>query len=319
MDARSLRYFSMVAQEGSFSRAADRLHVAQPALSQQIKKLEGDLGAQLLRRTGRGAVPTDAGLKLLAHALEILQRIDAAREELRGEAAEPIGRVTVGMSQSMAMILTAPLVRTVTADWPKVSLHVMECGTGYIPGWLRTGQLDLGLTFRAGSAAHVDFEPLAHEDLLLIGAPNAFAGNARKNRKRTMAEVPLKALGTYPLVLPARLHSLRELIDHSAERAGVELNVIAEVDAMPQLKDLAMQGIAYSILSYSAVRQELSEGRLAAARIVRPSIARSVYLCRLAGAPQSIAARKVGNLIRDIVRSQVEEGHWPARLLSGRP
>lgn len=312
MDARTLRYFTAVADDGSFSRASERIGIAQPALSLQVRKLEAELGVELLRRTGRGVVPTAAGAKLLAHAREILRRLDVAREELRGEATEPIGRVAIGLAQSLAVALTVPIVREVVSAWPRISLQVNQGSTGYIPGWLRTGHLDLGFMFQADSAQGLHYQPLVDEELVLVGPPGSLP--IPTGSGATASAFPFAHLRNVPLILPARVHSLRELIDGYARRCGIDLRVIAEVDAVPQLKDLAMAGIGHTILSYPSVRDELVSGRLSGARIVEPLVERSVFLCRLASIPPSNATRAVEDLIRRTVTSLVNEGHWPARI-----
>ena len=109
MDIRTLRYFVTITEEGTISKAALRLHVAQPALSLQLRKLEAELGSVLLHRTARGVSVTASGAKLLVHAQDILRRFDAAREDIQAEAPEPTGNVVLGLSQSIAMMLGAPL------------------------------------------------------------------------------------------------------------------------------------------------------------------------------------------------------------------
>ncbi|MBL8571274.1 MAG: LysR family transcriptional regulator [Phreatobacter sp.] len=316
MDARTLRYFTAVADDGSFSRASERLGIAQPALSLQVRKLEAELGVELLWRTGRGVVPTAAGAKLLTHAREILRRLDVAREDLRGEAAQPIGRVAIGLAQSLAVALTVPIVKEVVRAWPRVSLLINQGSTGYIPGWLRSGHLDLGFMFQADTGQGLHYQPLVDEELFFVGPAQSLPIEA--GHGATTGAFPFADLKHYPLILPARMHSLRELIDGYARRSGVNLHVIAEVDAVPQLKDLAMAGIGHTILSYSSVRDELASGRLSGARIVEPLVERSVFLCRLASVPPSNAVRAVEDLVRRTVTSLVSEGHWPARI-SQRP
>ena len=119
MDFRILRYFVAIAEEGSISRAAERLRIAQPALSAQVRNLESELGSPLLHRMPRGVAVTESGAKLLGHARHILRSAALAREDLLGDAAVIIGDVTVSFPQSVAMVLTRPVVEEVLRALPR--------------------------------------------------------------------------------------------------------------------------------------------------------------------------------------------------------
>ena len=307
MDARTLRYFVGIADSGSFSRAAERLHVAQPGLSLQMRKLEADLGVSLFRRSTKGVVLTEEGERLLGHARTILGQLQAAREDLRAVAAEPIGPVVLGMPQSLAASLVVPLVREVLSRWPRIALRVVDVNTGYIPEWLRTGHLDLGLVFRAEPGQGVEFRELLREELVLVGPPALGQGRC---------EITLSDVSRLPLLLPSRQHSLRELIEAYARRHAVELSVIAEVDAMPQLRDLAIIGAGYTILSYASVRTEIDGGRLSGLRIVDPVLLRSCYLSRSSTLPKTRSVETIERAITTTVTALAEAGQWPGGMIS---
>ena len=306
MDARTLRYFVGIADSGSFSRAAERLHVAQPGLSLQMRKLEAELGVSLFGRSSKGVVLTEEGERLLGHARTILGQLQAAREDLRAGAAEPIGAVVLGMPQSLAASLVVPLVREVLSRWPRIALRVVDVNTGYIPEWLRTGHLDLGLVFRAEPGQGVEFRELLREELVLVGPPDHAA-------ERT--EITLSEVSRLPLLLPSRRHSLRELSEAYARRHAVELSVIAEVDSMPQLRDLAITGVGYTILSYASVRTEIDGGRLCGLRIVDPVLLRSCYLSRSSSSPRTRPVETLERAIRQTAVALAEAGQWPGGLI----
>lgn len=302
LDVRSLRSFVGIAESGSFSRAADALHTAQPGLSLQIQKLEDELGVRLFQRSRKGVVLTGAGERLLRHARLILGQLQAARDDLRMEAAEPIGPVVLGMPQSLAASLVVPLVRDVLERWPRIALRVVDVNTGYIPDWLRSGHLDLGLVFRAESGQGVAYQELLQEELILVGPPREL---------QQSSDITLADVSKLPLLLPSRRHSLRELIESYARRSGLQLNVIGEIDAMPQLRDLAMVGAGFSILSYASVRRDIEEGRIAGTRIVDPVLLRSVYLSRASTAPTTRPIETIQGAIAGIVDRLAESGQWP--------
>src|SRR5215469_10683899 len=122
MDFRQLKYFAVVAEAKSFTRAAELLRLAQPALSNQMQKLEEDLQEQLLIRHSRGIELTDAGRRLLGHARTILHQLDVAREDVHGAREEPEGLVRVGMSRSVAEMLAVELIREAACRAPGVSI-----------------------------------------------------------------------------------------------------------------------------------------------------------------------------------------------------
>ncbi|AQV96164.1 LysR family transcriptional regulator [Cupriavidus necator] len=315
IDIRDLRCFLAVVSAGSISRAAEHMHLAQPALSLQIKQLEQALRVRLFDRTQRGVLPTAAGLRFVSHARDILTRVDLACEDVRDFVAEPAGRVAIGLPQSMAQILTLALVRETLARWQKVQLQIIELSTGYIPERLLSGDIDIGLTFQADPGAGLLSEHLLDEDLVLVGPPGALcaAPDAGPGSPDTVGQVAFAELADYAMLLPAGLHGLRALIDRHAKSHHVGLRVLAEVNAIPQLIELAAAGVGFTILSYASVRRELRSGLLSAARIVEPSISRPVYLCRSATTPLSMAASAVQALISDTVQALVADGRWPAR------
>jgi LysR family nitrogen assimilation transcriptional regulator len=310
MDLRTLRAFVAIVEEGSFSAAAERLRIAQPALSLQTRKLEEELGCQLLQRLPRGVVPTPAGDKLLGHARDLLARAAFAVDELRGDAAEPVGEVTVGLPQSMAMLLTVPLLRSVLAELPRVRLRVIESMTGYIPDWLRDGRLDLGMVFRDEVGRGLTTERLLSEPLFLIGPAMADDGPARP--QDGIGRASFADLAALPMVLPGPPHGLRDLIDHRGRRAGVRLRVIAEVDALGQLTELVAEGLGWSILTFTTIREALDAGRIRAWRIEDPAIARSVFLCRPSDRPRTTAIVAVEQRLRAVVGALIRDGVWPA-------
>ena len=169
MDVRQLRYFLAIAEEGSISRAAERLGVAQPSLSQHIKNLEEDLGVELLVRSARGVSTTESGAVLVAHARGILRAVELAREDVRHLSTEPRGVVAVGLPSSVSMVLTVPLAETVRVDLPHVTLRTMEAMSGHVLNWLEEGTIDLGILFNAAGLRHLVVKELMVEDLYLIG------------------------------------------------------------------------------------------------------------------------------------------------------
>ena len=146
MELRHLRYFVTVAEELHFTRAAERLHMAQPPLSQQIRALEDDLGVRLFERTRRSVALTDAGHALLARARELLAALQALPAELQRIARGEVGQLRIGFSSTLPL---TKVLRDVVADWRRthadVALHLREMHSALQFEALRAGELDVGL------------------------------------------------------------------------------------------------------------------------------------------------------------------------------
>ena len=147
MNLRQLDYFVRVAELGSFSKAAQILNIAQPALSRQVRLLETDLRATLLQRTGRGVVLTEAGKRLFDHSVGILQLVSRVREDIESSRGEPAGRIVVGLPPSMGRLLTLPLVEEFRRVLPKARLAIVEGLSTHLSEWISTGRVDLGLLY----------------------------------------------------------------------------------------------------------------------------------------------------------------------------
>lgn len=303
MSIRAMQCFVAVVSTGSISRAAAALHVAQPALSLLMRNLEEDLGVVLLHRSARGVAPTAAGARLLAHAREILGRIDAARADVREDLNAPRGAVSLAMSMSMAKLLTVPLLRFSLTHWPGVYLKIIESSTGYIPGFVSSGHADLGLTFSDEASVDLRFQHLIDEELVVVSPPAAKSRSAKKPAAdlHALPAISLRALSELPLVLPGNPHSLRRLLDQYQQRERVEFRVIAEANAIPQLIELAQAGVAHTILSYEAVRQEAQRGEVVLRRIGASRLTRPVFLCRSDVLPLSMAAAAVADRLARII------------------
>ena len=311
VDLRNLRCFLAVCATHSISRAADHMHIAQPAMSMHIKKMEENLGLQLLDRGPRGVQLTAAGMRLERHARGLLASFESAMRDVRQFEATPAGRVAIGLPQSMTRLLTVPLLDQTRKRWPQVLLHIAELSTGYIPEQLLQGHIDIGLTFEEHDSSGLCYEQLAEEKLVLIAPPGAF-GKARSPKTKTLPRVRFDTLQNLPLVLPAAEHGLRILLERYASANKLRLVPVAEVNVIQQLVDVVAAGLGYSLLSYASVVREIKQGTLCAAEIVDPPISRPVYLVQRTTVQQPIATSSMRNLLRNIAQNLISNGTWPA-------
>ena len=168
MDLKQLEYFVRVAELGSFTRAAQALQVAQPALSRQVRLLEVELRQNLLVRNGRGATPTEAGQLLLEHGRGILHQVDRAREELARVRSGLAGRVAVGLPPSVARVLAVPLTRAFRQRLPEAQLSISEGLSTAMQENLQSGRLDIALLYNPSLTSGIEYTPLIEEELLLV-------------------------------------------------------------------------------------------------------------------------------------------------------
>lgn len=304
MDIKKLRYFIAIAETGSLSRAAEQLHVAQPALSQHILAMESAYGVKLLQRHARGVAPTEAGLRLLNRA----RYIDAAFADLtdfvRGEAI-PAGRVRFGMPGTINERLCIPLIEACHRDYPEIQIRISEAMSGFVLNWLRDGSIDLALLYNTEDQQGLHLHHMLTEDIVLFGP--------KESSKRSTAKTITMAKSLQlPLILPGDDHGLRLLINSAARSIGQSVKPKIEIDSYRQIKGLVLRGLGYAILPAMAVKQEVSDGIFDVWRITGPSIERKICLGYQADRPIRTASRAVARLSWNILHKQVMTGDWTA-------
>ncbi|MGY6633146.1 MAG: LysR family transcriptional regulator [Alkalilacustris sp.] len=310
MDLKHLRHFAAICDERSFSGAARRLNVAQSALSNSIRVLEGDLGVPLFIREPRGVRVTEAGQRLLPHAQQILAAIATARDAARGAEAAPEGEVRLGLPGPMTDIVGVPLVESVAQALPRVRLRLVEGMSGYVLNWLRRGEIDIAMLYVTVETMELALHPLAREPLDLIVPPDHMDGSTAERTEITFREAT-----KLNLVLPGRPHGLRVLVERAAHRAGLTLSPVIETDSYPLIKQLVERGHGCAILPRVAVRNEVSAGRLASLRIVSPTLLRDIALAYATPRPPPRAMMAVEAVCREVVTRLCSEGCWPATVL----
>ncbi len=304
MDIRQLRYFVAILEQGSFSRAASTLNVAQPALSLHVRNMEADLGAALLFRTPQGVVATEAGEILLRHARAIIDRFAAAQEEIRGHEAEPSGEVRLGLPGTISQILSAPLILAARERYPKIRLRIAEAMSGYIAEWLRERRVDLAVLYGpAGDRALVS-QPVLTEALCLLGPAQPMPGVTLPEA----GTVTLRQAAALPLILPGPGHGLRALLER--ETKDFALNAVIDIDSYGNIKELVEKGVGCSVLPFNAIAREVGEGRLRHWRIGEPELQRVVHLARAADRPATNAAAAIEALCRDTLLELAATGRW---------
>jgi LysR family nitrogen assimilation transcriptional regulator len=306
MDLRQLRTFSCVAELGSLSKASDTLRVAQPALSRQIKLLEHELRAELFTRNGRGMVLTDAGRVLLARTAGIVRQIDQVRDEIQSAGGPPSGRVVLGLVPTVSCVISARLARRTVDRYPGISLCIVESYSGHLMEWLHRGEMDLALIYGPSSDLHLTVQSLGRDTIVAVGP----RGSGLSQKK----QVDIGWLLRQRLVLPSHSHGLRALIEHAAAKKKLKLDVKLEADSFRVLTSLVEEGLGYTLLPPSSVRNEVASGRLETAAIAKPAPMRELTLASPIDHPGSTAIALVTELLRDELTACREEGLWDIKL-----
>lgn len=295
MELRSIQYFVRVADEGSITRTADKIGIAQPALSRHIQHLEEELGTQLLTRLPRGVRLTTSGRDFLDHARAIVLDVNRASEQVRGKARAARGTAVMGTSPTLAPLLLPGCVARARAQCPGVTLKVVEGFSPQLLDSLLTGRLHIAVMTNPPRTTSLAMTPLCSEPLAVVSPPGA---------RGTRRAFSLAELAATPFILTAGIRSLAE---QQLADFGVSLRVEAEVDSVEAIRRLLTSGVGMSIMPVSAFHDEIRAGRLAASPIEGANLHRILVLARPAAEARSAA---IGE-IEQIVRGEM------ARLLDG--
>lgn len=304
MDIRQLRYFVGIVEAKSFSRAALRLNIAQPALSLHVRNMEADLGTVLLLRTPQGVLPTDAGTLLLERARSIIAEFEATKRAVAEHDSEPAGEVRLGLPGTLGEMVSVPLILAVRERFPRIRLKIAEAMSGYVLEWLHAGRADLGLLYLPVDERGLKSTPILSEELRLFSRLDGVEDVPRPSD----GPVDLAEIATLPLVLPGADHGLRSLVDAAVEARGLDLATVVEVDSYRSIKELVSHGLGYSILPANAVERQPT--RFRTWPIGAPPFSRTVHLVRPFDRAASKAAGAVEALCVAELRRLVMDGEW---------
>jgi len=267
MEIQQLRYVCAIAETGSFSRAAEHCHVAQPSLSQQVLKLEEDLGAKLFDRLGRSVRLTEAGRAFLPHARSILHQMDAARTGVADKRTDVRGSVAVGVIPTIAPYLLPRYTAAFAKKYPEAKLRIIEETTPVLVESLRNLSIDLAIL--ALPLRHKEFEmfPLRTEPLFAV---------LPKDHPRAAAKtLALKDLRGEQFVMLRDGHCFRDLSFAACARAHVTPRIAFESGQFSSLLGMVAAGIGVSLVPEMAVDRNAncSYVRLSDARATRTIVA----------------------------------------------
>lgn len=286
MDTRQLRAFCEVVERRSFSKAAERLGVTQPAVSLQVRSLEKRLGVQLLDRSGRRVAPTEAGTRLYRNAQRLLQLEDEILSDLVDDATgELAGTFEIGASTGPGGVVLSQLLCRFAEEHPSLQVSLLVFDTQTVIEHVAGRTLELGVVGAAPRHRAVEYEPFFRDTVVLACPPgHRFAGRT----------VTLDELKEEQLILMQDGAGVRQLIEEKLRGAGLkprDLDARLELGLQESVTSAVRGGYGVTFISHSSIENDLAAGTLVEARVAGLELEREIYLVRAAGRSETRAAR----------------------------
>ncbi len=300
MELRQLRYFRTIADERHVGRAAEKLHIVQPALSRQLKKLEDELGVTLFIRHPRGVRLTPDGERLMLHTTNILNGVDNLKKEFR-RSGTFTDDITICMTPGFAGLIASPLINQISADYPGTTVRLMGSFMPALEEVVLEGKADIAVLNNPQPRVGLRNEPLSREQLCLIVKADDNRFHVPMLRVQDLTDVPLIRSGLAGT-------GVYRALDAAMKQANVQLNWIAETDTIAASKPLVLSGVAPTIHAPSITQAEVRGGQLRAIPI------EGIYMLRTITTADKVLDENVDRMrqtLREVVRRMIESGQWP--------
>jgi DNA-binding transcriptional LysR family regulator len=259
MDVRQLEMFRAVAEDGGFTRAAQRLRVSQSAVSRQVKLLEDELGGRLLHRSGKGVSLTAQGELLLKAANRIHRDIQEVAWQISETQKLQRGLLSLGGGMTVCMYVLPRVLKKFRSLYKEVDLYVTSGTSETILRLMRNHQVDLGLLTLPVVAADLEVHPALKEEMVVVTAPRH-----PLTRERT---VEARSLGRYPLILFERGSNTRKVLDEFFLEEEVPANIAMETENVEIIKAMVASGLGVSLIPYAAIARDMRWRRFGWARL----------------------------------------------------
>jgi LysR family nitrogen assimilation transcriptional regulator len=305
MQYRQLYYFVKIVEAGSFSQAARTIHVAQPALSQQIAELEAALGVPLLQRSARGVRPTVAGERLYEGASAILRKLENLPSVVRSSTGEVEGLVGVGMPASLSTTLVGPFIEACKAALPRVTLKFIDGDSEFLREEVEKSRLDLALAYEDEFFPVVLRQPLFRQNHYLV--------SSRRAAPATGPTVTLADVAKIPLVLPGALNARRIVIDRTFAEAGLSLNLSAEAVTVSSELSAVRSGTASTIFNLGDM-SGFSLNDFAEPILIEPTFYLTCCIIWSSEFPLTLAAENVKKLLVEFLKDHMQTTKRPGAV-----
>ena len=257
MEFRQLKTFLAIAETRNFTRAAERVHLTQAAVSSQIKALEAEAEVPLFTRTNKKVILTEAGESLVQHAQKLLRAHDEALLALKELSEVEKGRLRIGNASTTASNDYLPaILAELKSTYPNTQCTVRHATSAEIVTQILQGELDVGIVSLPVEAANIRAEVLQRDRLVAIVQPG--------HRFAHQRHVSPQQLASEPMILGEQGGNTRRLIDLFFEKSGVKPDVMMELGSMTSIKRMVEADLGASIIPYSSVREEIKAGKLVA-------------------------------------------------------
>ncbi|WP_033577191.1 nitrogen assimilation transcriptional regulator NAC [Dickeya chrysanthemi] len=307
MNLRRLKYFIKIVDVGSLTQAADILHIAQPALSQQLATLEGEVNQQLLIRTKRGVTPTTAGNILYTHAQAILRQCAQAQSAIDRSGLELCGNVSVGLAPgTAAQQLAIPLMKEVQRQHPGIVLYFNENFGTTLSELIMNGRMDMAVIYDNRAIHGLRFIPLMREHLCFV-CPNSLGTPVK--------EIALAEVAHYDLFVPRIYNIMRKCVDDAFAKKGLDYRVACEIESQTTLNAALAEGLGCTIMPESAARAMLKASDAWMAKIIEPDVHASLSFCISDHLPLSEPAEAVKSILLSLVSNRTPDNR-PLMLVS---
>lgn len=276
MEIRQLRAFTAIAEAGTFTAGAQRVHITQAAISMQIRQMEIELGTPLFIRAPRRVLLTEAGEALLERARRILREHDAAVAEIAELAGAERGRLRVGSASAMVSADPLPqILRELHERHPQAEVSIVSGTSEALVRLILAGELDMAFVSLPVEARGIQTEVLSRDELIAIASP--------RHKLAKQRVVSVFTLAGEKLILGERGGNTRRLIDGLFEEAGVQPAVSMELSRLAAIKRMVEEDMGVGIVPYNSAREEIAAGRLVAWWIEAAQINWELGLAKLAG------------------------------------
>lgn len=300
MTPKQLSQFLAVCNLGSMSAAAQKLNIAQPALSKQIGQLEHELGVSLFERHSRGVTLTRSGERLREEAAELIRRMDSIKLSIKEEESQISGTVQIGVIASLAPTVAAELYPRIQRDYPNVTLRILDYTSEKAVDALKRQEVDLVIVpYTAKDLPEAQTTPLFEENFYLV---------SRSVGNNSSAPIDLFDALAVPQVSPVLSHDLRQRLEEAAHNLGTKMNVKYETGSINVIGRLVEEGLACTIAPISFWQDKISQGALSARLVVAPKLTRIHSLCWLANSGLSPAVSVVKDRLGMEIRAMIDRG-----------
>lgn len=267
MDLKQLECFVALSSELHFSRAAEKLYMTQPSLSQQIKNLETEMGTPLFDRMGKKTALTEAGKILLTHSENIFHEMEQAKAAINDLNVLQRGKLTIGSLLTCVHYLLPPSILEMKKMYPNIELSVLGLRTGEIREKLLDNELDLGITFLPVDDDELDAIPLMIEDLSLAVPPS--------HPLAKIDTVEMRDLEGMPMILMAEGYFLRKMIDDTFMDLGIHPNPVLEMTTLESIIQMVSENVGITILPKPYL-QYLNHEKVKHVNLIKPTPEREI-------------------------------------------